>query len=84
MNYRKYTSVPSIVRLSSGRLVASHDFFGPGLHAHPDNASICVSDDNGVTWTFVSYIINSFWTALAVYNDKIYAIGIRCRCDIIL
>ena len=70
-----YLGSPSIVRLSSGRLVASHDFFGPGYRNQPRNVSVYVSDDQGETWTFTSYIKHSYWTTLAVYNDLIYAIG---------
>lgn len=70
-----YLGSPSIVRLSSGRLVASHDFFGPGYSLKPRNVSIHVSDDNAQSWTLLSYIKNSYWTTLAVNNDMIYAIG---------
>ncbi|CAF3766665.1 unnamed protein product [Rotaria sordida] len=70
-----YLGSPSIIRLSSGRLVASHDFFGPGYAFQPRNVSIYVSDNNGETWSFISYIKHSYWTTLAVYNDIIYAIG---------
>lgn len=66
---------PSIVRLSSGRLVASHDFFGPGYKSQPRNVSVYISDDQGETWIFTSFIKHSYWTTLAVYNDMIYAIG---------
>jgi hypothetical protein len=44
-----YLGSPSIVRLSSGRLVASHDFFGPGYQSEPRNVSVYVSEDNGET-----------------------------------
>lgn len=70
-----YLGSPSIVRLTSGRLVASHDFFGPGYTDKPRNVSIHVSDDNGRTWSFLSFIKSSYWTTLAVFNGNIYAIG---------
>ena len=70
-----YLGSPSIVRLSSGRLVASHDFFGSGYTLQPRNVSVYISDDHGETWTFSSYIKHSYWTSLAVYRDMIYAIG---------
>jgi hypothetical protein len=70
-----YLGPPSIVRLSSGRLVASHDFLGVGYQSQPRNVSVYISDDQGETWTFISYIKHSYWTTLAVYNDMIYAIG---------
>jgi hypothetical protein len=71
-----YLGSPSIVRLSSGRIVASHDFFGVGYASQPRNVSVYISDNNGETWTFASYIKHSYWTTLAVYNDNIYAIGV--------
>ncbi|CAF5027945.1 unnamed protein product [Rotaria sp. Silwood1] len=70
-----YLGSPSIIRLSSGRLVASHDFFGSGYSFQPRNVSVYISDNNGETWSFISYIKHSYWTTLAVYNDIIYAIG---------
>lgn len=71
-----YLGSPSIVRLSSGRLLASHDFFGKGYKDSIKNVSIYSSDDNGLTWLFLSYIKPSFFTALTVYQDRIYAIGV--------
>jgi hypothetical protein len=71
-----YLGSPSIVRLSSGRLVASHDFFGAGYGSQPRNASVYVSDDNGETWSFISYIKHTYYTTLVVYKDIIYAIGV--------
>ena len=67
---------PSIIRLSTGRLVASHDFFGSGYGSQPRNTSVYVSDDNGETWTFTSYIKHSYYATLTVYNNMIYALGI--------
>jgi hypothetical protein len=55
-----YLGSPSIVRLSSGRLVASHDFFGVGYASQPRNVSVYVNDDNSETWTFASYIKHSY------------------------
>ena len=67
---------PSIVRLASGRLVASHDFFGARYGSQPRNSSIYISDDNGETWTFRSYIKHSYYATLTVYQNNIYAIGV--------
>ena len=70
-----YLGSPSIVRLPSGRLLASHDFFGSGYRSNPKTVSIFSSDDNGESWLFLSFIKNSYWTTLSVYNGSIYAIG---------
>jgi hypothetical protein len=72
-----YLGSPSIVRLSSGRLLASHDFFGIGYNTSVKNASIYSSDDNGLTWSFISYIKPSFFTSLTVYENRVYAIGVN-------
>lgn len=71
-----YLGSPSIVRLASGRLVASHDFFGTRYGSQPRNSSIYISDDNGETWTFTSYIKHSNCATLTVYKNNIYAIGV--------
>ena len=71
-----YLGSPSIIRLSSGRLVASHDLFGNGYTYKPRNVTVYTSDDNGETWILTSYIKHSYWTTLSVYKDMIYAIGI--------
>ncbi|CAF1509088.1 unnamed protein product [Adineta steineri] len=55
-----YLGSPSIVRLSSGRLIASHDFFGVGCKANPTNVSVYFSDDNGESWSLLSYIKHSY------------------------
>ena len=71
-----YLGSPSIVRLSSGRLLASHDFFGKGYNASVKNVTVYRSDDNGITWPMRSHIKPSFFTSLTVYEDRIYAIGV--------
>ncbi|CAF1335185.1 unnamed protein product [Adineta steineri] len=55
-----YLGSPSIVRLSSGRLIASHDFFGVGCKSNPTNVSVYFSDDNGESWSLLSYIKHSY------------------------
>ena len=51
---------PSLVRLPSGRLLASHDFFGSGYTAHPRNVSVYSSEDDGQSWRFFSWIVGSY------------------------
>ena len=72
-----YLGSPSIVRLSSGRLLASHDFFGPGSKDQAQNVSVYASDDNGLNWKFVSFILRTYFTSLTVYKNRVYAIGVR-------
>lgn len=44
-----YSATPGIVRLESGRLVATMTFRGPGTTG-PDNGLVYTSDDDGATW----------------------------------
>ncbi|UJR32540.1 hypothetical protein I4U23_020002 [Adineta vaga] len=67
---------PSLIRLSSGRLLASHDFFGKEYRPQIKNVSVYSSDDDGNSWKFLSYILHSYFTTLTVYNNIVYAIGI--------
>jgi hypothetical protein len=76
-----FLGAPSIVRLSSGRLVASYEYFTlPGYTPLP-NISVYISDDNGQSWSFKSNITHSYWTTLFVYNNMIYAIGVDNDLD---
>ena len=71
-----FLGAPSIVRLSSGRLVACHEYFTlPGYVPIP-NVTVYISDDNGQSWSFSSNITHTFFTTLTVYKNMIYAIGI--------
>ena len=71
-----YLGSPSIIRLFSNHLLASHDFFGHGYGKSARNVPIYFSKNNGESWSFLSYIQHSYWTTLAVYSEKIYAIGV--------
>ena len=72
-----FVGAPSIIRLSTGRIVASHEYFTlPGYTPLP-NISVYISDDNGQSWSFISNITNSYFTTLFVYNNMIYALGIQ-------
>jgi hypothetical protein len=71
-----FLGAPSIVRLSSGRLVACYEHFTMPAYAQIPNVTVYISDDNGQSWSFSSNITHTFFTTLTVYNNMIYAIGI--------
>lgn len=69
-----YLGSPSIARLDDGTLFVLHDVFGEG----EQNLSILFrSDDDGVTWQYVTDIFPLFWATLFVYDGKLCAVG----CD---
>ncbi len=50
--------------MSPGRLLATADRFGPGTAGQPQNVSLYVSDDNGTTWAFQSWVLQMYWANL--------------------
>ncbi|CAF1508183.1 unnamed protein product, partial [Rotaria sordida] len=47
-----YLGLRSIICLLLGRLVANHDFFGPGYPSQPRNVLVYISDNNDETWDY--------------------------------
>ena len=76
---RCYLGSPSIVRLPDGRLLATHDYFGPGCPLnHEDEehlSSVYRSTDEGLTWGNVTHIAGAFWSTLFVHRDDAYLLG---------
>ena len=67
-----YLASPSIVRLADGTLFVLHDVFGEG----EQNLSVLFrSNDDGVTWQYVTDIFPLFWATLFVYDGKLCAVG---------
>ncbi len=83
---RLYVGTPSIAVLPSGRLVASHDFFGPGAADLPEpkgfrphldhyvQGRILVSDDAGETWE-PRLTFPFFHARLFLYDGDLYLLG---------
>lgn len=64
---------PSIVRLPSGELLASHDLFW-GLGGQ--NTSIIFrSRDEGQTWSYVTFLYPCFWGKLFMHQDRLYMLA---------
>uniref|UniRef100_A0A7S1G4J4 Exo-alpha-sialidase n=1 Tax=Bicosoecida sp. CB-2014 TaxID=1486930 RepID=A0A7S1G4J4_9STRA len=59
-----YIGSPSIVELADGSLLASSDRFGAGFEGAPRNASVYSSADGGITWQFVSWVQQQYWSTL--------------------
>ena len=64
---------PSLVKLPSGRLLASMDVYeGRG----PQNLSLLFrSDDRGATWHYVCDLYPLFWGNLFVHRGRLYMMG---------
>ena len=77
---RSYLGSPSIVRLDSGDLLATHDYFGPGCpRNHEDEehlSSVYRSSDNGKTWTNLTHVANAYWSSLFTLNGAVYLLGV--------
>lgn len=69
----RYLCSPSIIRLPSGRLLSSMD-----VHAGntPQNLTlIFYSDDDGVSWHYLTELFPCFWGKMFLVNEKLYMIG---------
>ncbi|MCK5800493.1 MAG: hypothetical protein KAI47_25065, partial [Deltaproteobacteria bacterium] len=64
---------PSIVRLKTGRLVASHDEFGD---LSSSKTTVLVSDDNGGSWRKVAELPLQTSSTLFVLAGKFYLFGL--------
>lgn len=79
---------PSILRLPTGRILASMDVFRSG---GPQNLTILfASDDGGATWTYVCELMPCYWGSLFFHNGAVYMLAtsaeygdllIGCSCD---
>jgi len=74
-----YLGSPSLVRLPDGRLLATHDYFGPGCPLNHEGeehlSSVYRSADDGHTWANVTHIAGAFWSTLFVHRGQVYLLG---------
>ena len=94
---RVYLGTPSIEVLPGGRIVASHDFFGPGVADLPGpkgtrphynqtlQGEVLTSDDNGLTWQH-RFTFPFFHARLFRMDSTLYLLGhcgrvLICRSD---
>ena len=73
-----YTGSPMLTRLSSGRMIASFEWFRPSPVATslPGQLKILVSDDRGESWSEKASL-SIIWPSLFVHDDFLYVIGSR-------
>ena len=73
---KTFIGSPSICRLPDGKLVASHDYFGPASNEHEQAATaVFQSSNNGKSWKKVSLIQGQFWSNLFVHQGLLYLMG---------
>ena len=80
---RTYLGSPSLARLPSGDLLATHDYFGPGCPLNHEGeehlTSVYRSSDNGLTWRNITHIANAYWSTLFVHEGAVYLLGVTQR-----
>lgn len=76
---RTYLGSPSLVRLSDGALLATHDYFGIGCPRNHEGeealTSVYRSEDDGTTWHAVTHLINAYWSNLFLHKGHVYLLG---------
>ena len=73
---KTFIGSPSIVILSNGDYIASHDFFGPATTEHEwAVTAVFRSSDKGKSWNKISEIKGQFWSNLFVHQDMLYIMG---------
>lgn len=73
---------PSLLRLPSGRLLASHDVYWGGCAQNL--TLVFASDDNGISWQFLSRLSPCFWGKLFFHDGKIYMLGMSTEYGALL
>ncbi len=69
----QYLCSPSIVRLPSGRLIASMDIYD---HGAPQNLTVLMkSDDGGEGWSYLCELFPLFWGKLFTHRGALYMFG---------
>lgn len=88
-----YLGSPSLVKLSDGALLATHDYFGPKaprrLYQDSDDSayhltSVYRSDDGGESWRNIIHVSGAFWSSLhtvpgAAHRHAVYMLGTSHR-----
>jgi hypothetical protein len=76
---RTYLGSPSLLRLPSGALLATHDYFGPGCPRNHEGeehlTSVYRSEDDGATWRNLTHLANAYWSSLFLHRGAVYLLG---------
>jgi hypothetical protein len=67
-----YLCSPTILRLPEGRLILGHDFYSP--KGGQNLSHFYYSDDDGISWHFLSALYPCFWPKLFLYQKKLFII----------
>ena len=70
---QQYLGSPSIVVLTNGACVVSHDFFGPGTTR--DRTEVFVSADRGTSWSGRAVLQGQWWSTLFRHRSALYLMG---------
>lgn len=71
-----YIGSPSLVILSNGTYLASHDFFGPkSAEFQAPKSVVFESADRGVSWRKAATLDALFWSGLFAHRDAVYLLG---------
>ena len=77
---KTFLGTPSILRLSDGALLATHDYFGPGCPRDQEGkehlTSVYRSEDDGHTWHNVRHLSGAYWSGLFVHRGGLYLMGV--------
>ena len=74
-----YLGSPSLIKLTNGDILVTHDYFGSGLKkdhlGRSNKTSVYRSNDNGKSWKHLTDIDGMYWATLFDYRGKIYLLG---------
>ena len=71
-----YIGSPSLVVLTNGHYLASHDLFGPRSHEFEAPATVILrSEDHGQTWKEAARFNGQFWSSLFVHRGAAFILG---------
>ncbi len=74
----RFVGSPSIVILTNGDYLASHDIFGPNSGS-ADRATTVIfhSADRGTKWREIARVSHAFWGNLFVHRGVVYLMGVE-------
>lgn len=74
-----YLGSPSILRLSNGDILVTHDYFGPNAPkdalGRSNMTSVYVSRDDGLTWQHLTDLTGIYWASLFEHRGDVYLLG---------
>jgi hypothetical protein len=74
----QFIGSPSLVILTNGDYLASHDFFGPkSACARSGTTVIFKSSDHGLTWQETAHLSGAFWSNLFLHDGAVYLLGVN-------